>query len=300
MSQTGISWTTLVDVADLAAALAQPELRVVDARATASTALRVVDARYSLADKQAGVAGYTAGHIPGALYADLEQDLSDMRKQGQGRHPLPDSEAFAVRLGHWGIAPDTQVVVYDAADGSMAAARLWWLLRLIGHHKVAVLDGGLAAWQAAGHALDADPVVAPALPAYPRQFDMSQVVSTDEVQSRLSQTPAWLLDARAGERYRGEVEPLDRVAGHVPGALNRPFAMNLRDGRFRPAQELRTELTPLLSGQAPQQVAVMCGSGVTACHLALAFAHAGMPGVRVFSDSWSGWSSDENRPVATA
>lgn len=299
MSQTGISWTTLVDVAQLADALAQPELRVVDARATASTALRVVDARYSLADKQAGVVGYTSGHIPGALHADLEQDLSDMRKQGHGRHPLPDSDVFAARLGGWGIAPDTQVVVYDAADGSMAAARLWWLLRLIGHRKVAVLDGGLAAWQAAGHALAAVPVAVPALPAYPGQFDMSQVVSADEVLSRLSQTPAWLLDARAGERYRGEVEPLDRVAGHVPGALNRPFGMNLRDGRFRPAQELRAELAPLLSGQAPEQMAVMCGSGVTACHLALAFAHAGMPGLRVFSDSWSGWSSDPDRPVAT-
>ena len=300
MSKSGISWTTLVDAADLANVLAQPELRVVDARATASTALRVVDARYSLADKQSGMAGYTTGHIPGAVYADLEQDLSDMRKQGHGRHPLPDSAIFAAQLGRWGIAPDTQVVVYDAADGSMAAARLWWLLRLIGHRKVAVLDGGLAAWQAAGHALDVAPVAAPSLPAYPGQFDMTQVVSVDEVQSRLSQTPAWLLDARAGERYRGEVEPLDRVAGHVPGALNRPFGMNLRDGRFRPAQELRAELAPLLSGQAPEQMAVMCGSGVTACHLALAFAHAGMPGLRVFSDSWSGWSSDANRPVATA
>lgn len=300
MSRTSISWTTLVDAADLANALAQPELRVVDARATASTAVRVVDARYSLADRQSGAAGYAAGHIPGALYADLEKDLSDMCKHGHGRHPLPDSAVFAAQLGRWGIAPDTQVVVYDAADGSMAAARLWWLLRLIGHRKVAVLDGGLAAWQAAGQALDAAPVAVTPLPAYPGQFDMTQVVSVDEVQARLSQTPAWLLDARAGERYRGEVEPLDRVAGHVPGALNRPFGMNLRDGRFRPAQELRDELAPLLSGQAPQQMAVMCGSGVTACHLALAFAHAGMPGLRVFSDSWSGWSSDADRPVATA
>ena len=300
MSATACSWTTLIDVADLAHALARPEWRVVDARATASTALRVVAARYSLADKNAGAAGYAAGHIPGAIHADLESDLSDMRKQGHGRHPLPDSEVFAARLGDWGIGPDTQVVVYDAADGSMAAARLWWLLRLIGHHKVAVLDGGLAAWQAAGHALDATPAAVPALPAYPGRFDMAQVVSVDEVQARLSQTPAWLLDARAGERYRGEVEPLDPLAGHVPGALNRPFGMNLRDGRFRPVQELRAELAPLLSGRAPAQVAVMCGSGVTACHLALAFAHAGMPGLRVFSDSWSGWCSDAGRPVATA
>ncbi|WP_303746889.1 sulfurtransferase [Stenotrophomonas pigmentata] len=299
MSQNGVSWTTLVDVDALAAALALPQMRVVDARATASTALRVMDARFSLADKSAGAAQHAAGHIPGAVHADLERDLSDMRKQGHGRHPLPDSAAFAATLGRWGIDADTQVVVYDAADGSMAAARLWWLLRLIGHQKVAVLDGGLAAWQAAGHALEAGSVDTTPLPAYPGQFDMAQVVSADEVQSRLLQNPAWLLDARAAERYRGEVEPLDRVAGHVPGALNRPFGMNLHEGRFRPAQELHAELLPLLGGQSPGQVAVMCGSGVTACHLALAFAHAGLPGLRVFSDSWSGWSSDERRPVAT-
>ncbi|MEN5207409.1 sulfurtransferase [Stenotrophomonas terrae] len=298
MSRNGTSWSTLVDVAELAEALAQQPMRLVDARAVASTALRVVDARFSLTDTQAGAAQYAAGHIPGAIHADLEKDLSDMGKQGHGRHPLPDSEAFAATLGRWGIGADTQVVVYDAADGSMAAARLWWLLGLIGHRKVAVLDGGLAAWQAAGHALEAGPVAVTPLPPYPGQFDMRQVVSADEVQSRLAQTPAWLLDARAGERYRGEVEPLDRVAGHVPGAINRPFGTSLQAGRFRPAQELRAELLPLLGGQAPEQMAVMCGSGVTACHLLLGFAHAGLPGLRVFSDSWSGWSSDAGRPVA--
>lgn len=298
MSLNGISWTTLVDVADLAKALAQPELRVVDARAVASTALRVVDARYALADRQAGAAGHAAGHIPGAIHADLERDLSDMGRQGHGRHPLPDSDAFAALLGRWGIAPDTQVVVYDAADGSMAAARLWWLLRLIGHRRVAVFDGGLAAWQAAGLDLDAGAVTVPAVAAYPGRFDMAQVVSADEVQARLQQAPGWLLDARAGERYRGEVEPLDRIAGHVPGAVNRPFALNLHEGRLRPAAELRAELLPLLGPHAPEQAVVMCGSGVTACHLLLAFEQAGLHGLRVFADSWSGWSADERRPVA--
>ena len=299
MNEHDFSWTTLVDVAELALALRQQQLRLVDARATASTALRVVDARFSLADAQGGAAQYAAGHIPGAVYADLNRDLSDLSRQGHGRHPLPDSDAFAATLGRWGIGPETQVVVYDAADGSMAASRLWWLLRLIGHRRVAVLDGGLAAWVAAGEIVEATAVEVTPLPAYPGRFDMDQVVTVEDVLARLSQSPAWLVDARAAERYRGEVEPLDPAAGHVPGALNRPFAANLRDGRFRPAAELHAELEPLLSGQRPEQMAVMCGSGVTACHLLLAFEHAGLTGMRVYADSWSGWSSDAQRPVAT-
>ncbi|WP_427851914.1 sulfurtransferase [Stenotrophomonas acidaminiphila] len=293
-------WTTLVDVASLAAALAAQAPRLLDARATASTALRLVDARFSLADPQSGAAQYAAGHLPGAVYADLNRDLSDLSRQGHGRHPLPESDAFAATVGRWGIGPDTQVVVYDAGDGSMAAARLWWLLRLIGHRRVAVLDGGLAAWQAAAQPLSTDPAEVPALPPYPGRFDRSQVVAADDIAARLSQAPGWLIDARAGERYRGEVEPLDRVAGHVPGARNRPFALNLRDGRFRPAAELRAELEPLLGTYAPGEAVMMCGSGVTACHLLLAFEVAGLGGARVFADSWSGWSSDPSRPVARA
>lgn len=293
-------WTTLVDVASLAAALAAQAPRLLDARATASTALRLVDARFSLADPQSGAAQYAAGHLPGAVYADLNRDLSDLSRQGHGRHPLPESDAFAATVGRWGIGPDTQVVVYDAGDGSMAAARLWWLLRLIGHRRVAVLDGGLAAWQAAAQPLSAEPAEVPALPPYPGRFDLSQVAAADEIAARLSQAPGWLIDARAGERYRGEVEPLDRVAGHVPGARNRPFALNLRDGRFRPAAELRAELEPLLGTYAPGEAVMMCGSGVTACHLLLAFEVAGLGGARVFADSWSGWSSDPSRPVARA
>ena len=291
-------WTTLVDAVSLAAVLASTSPRLVDARATASTATRLVDARFSLADPQSGAAGYATGHLPGAVYADLNRDLSDLSRQGHGRHPLPDSEAFAATLGRWGIGAETQVVVYDAGDGSMAAARLWWLLRLIGHRRVAVLDGGLAAWQAAGQPVVADETRVPALPPYPGHFDLAQVAAADEIVARLAQAPGWLIDARAGERYRGEVEPLDRVAGHVPGALNRPFALNLRDGRFRPAAELRAELEPLLGAHAPGEAVMMCGSGVTACHLLLAFEIAGLPGARVFADSWSGWSSDPGRPVA--
>ena len=279
-------WTTLVDVASLAATL--PSVQTVDARAIASTVLRLVDARFALADPQSGAAQHAAAHIPGAVYANLDSDLSDLSRQGHGRHPLPDEAAFAATLGRWGIGADTQVVVYDAGDGSMAAARLWWLLRLAGHRNVAVLDGGLAAWQAAGLEVVGGQTQVSALPPYPGRFDMAQVADVDEISVRLPQPPGWLFDARAAERYRGEVEPLDRVAGHVPGALNRPLALNLRDGRFRPAAELRAELEPLLGTYSP----------ATACHLLLAFEIAGLHGARVFADSWSGWSSDPAHAVA--
>ena len=180
----------------------------------------------------------------------------------------------------------------------MAAARMWWLLKLLGHARVAVLDGGMAAWRAAGlpETTEASPAVAAA--DYPASFDYEAVVDADDVLSRLHQSPGWLLDARAPERFRGDVEPLDRVAGHVPGAVNRPYAHNLRDGRFKPSDELRGELAPLLRGHAPEDVVLMCGSGVTACHLLLALEYAGLPGARVYAGSWSGWISDPSRPTA--
>lgn len=298
MSMTEPLWTTLVDAAVLAAQLETDSLRVVDARATASAPLRVVDARFSLGDAQAGAALYAAGHIPGAVYADLNRDLSAPGKPAGGRHPLPDSDAFAATVGQWGIGPDTQVVVYDAADGSMAAARLWWMLRLLGHRRVAVLDGGFAAWQNAGLAVSTAAPGQPALGAYPGRFDSTQVASADEIAARLKHTPGWLVDARASERFRGEVEPLDPVAGHVPGAVNRPFALNVSDGRLRPAEQLRAELQQVIGAQDPSQVVLMCGSGVTACHLLLAMEVAGLSGARVYAGSWSGWVSDSTRPVA--
>lgn len=280
-------WTTLVSAQALAAALGDPSLRLVDARAV-------------LVDPDAGRAAYAVSHLPGAVHADLDRDLSDHSLPGQGRHPLPDAVAFARRVGEWGIGPGHQVVVYDAGDGSMAAARLWWLLGRLGHAHVAVLDGGLAAWRAAGlpETVAVDPP--PALPAYPSAgFDRSRIADADSVLARLGEAPGWLLDARGGERFRGEVEPIDPVAGHVPGALNRPFALNLRDGRFRAADELRAELEPLLHGRTPSQAVLMCGSGVTACHLLLAMEHAGLAGARVYAGSWSGWIADPSRPVAT-
>lgn len=293
--------TPLIDVTALAKALEEGATRLMDARATASATpqLRVVDARFSLADPQSGAQLYAQAHLPGALYADLNRDLSDLGRTGHGRHPLPDGDAFAARLGEWGIGPQTRVVVYDAGDGSMAAARLWWLLRLIGHAHVQVLDGGFAAWQAAGLPVTAAlPQVSP-LPPYPGRFDRSRIASVEEVQARLKHAPGWLIDARAGERFRGEVEPLDPVAGHVPGAVNRPFALNVHDGRLRPADDLRAALQPLIGTHAPDEVVLMCGSGVTACHLLLAMDVAGLEGARIYADSWSGWVSDTSRPVAT-
>lgn len=282
-----MNWTTLVDATALAAALDHPDLRLVDARFVMLNAA-----------PDAGRTAYADAHLPGAVYADLNLDLSDLSKVGEGRHPLPDRDAFARRLGEWGIGPSHQVVVYDAGDGSMAAARLWWLLRLLGHARVAVLDGGLAAWLAAEGAITSLVPVRPPVAPYPSRFDARHCVDAGDILERLSEDSGWLIDARAAERFRGEVEPIDPVAGHIPGALNRPFARNLRDGRFKPADELNGELSALLRGRSLADAVLMCGSGVTACHLLLAFEHAGLHGARVYPGSWSGWISDPSRPVA--
>jgi len=280
-------WTTLVDVATLAARLDDPQLRLLDARAV-------------LTDPAAGAAAYAVSHLPGAVHADLDRDLSDHTVRGQGRHPLPAAAGFARRVGQWGIGPEHQVVVHDAGEGSMAAARAWWLLRLLGHERVAVLDGGLAAWRQAGGPEETGVGAGHApLPPYPTDgFDAKRIASAGQVLERLGEPPGWLLDARGAERFAGDVEPIDPVAGHVPGALNRPFALNLREGRFRPAAELRAELEPLLHGRAAADAVLMCGSGVTACHLLLAMEHVGLPGARVYAGSWSGWIADPSRPVA--
>ncbi len=278
-------WTPLIDAATLAAALDAP-------------GLRIVDARFVLADPAAGRQAYLASHLPGAVHADLNEDLSELGRPGHGRHPLPDEAAFAHRLGEWGIGPQDRVVVYDAGDGSMAAARLWWMLKLMGHRRVAVLDGGLAAWRALGLPETDAPAAPVRLDPYPGRFDMSAIVDADEILARLDESPGWLLDARAAERFRGDVEPIDPVAGHVPGAVNRPFAEQLRDGRFKAPEVLREKLAPLVGGRPAEDLVVMCGSGVTACHLALALAAAGWPGARVYADSWSGWISDPARPGA--
>jgi thiosulfate/3-mercaptopyruvate sulfurtransferase len=282
-----MNWTTLVDAATLSAALGDPGLRLVDARFVMLNAA-----------PEAGRQAYAESHLPGAVYADLNLDLSDLSKAGQGRHPMPDSDAFARRLGAWGIGPAHQVVVYDAGDGSMAAARLWWLLKLLGHERVAVLDGGVAAWRAAD-SVETVEIHAPSpIAAYPSQFDAGRLVAAESIAARLGEDSGWLIDARAAERFRGDVEPIDPVAGHVPGAINRPFAHNLRDGRFKPADELREALSQLIGQRSPADAVLMCGSGVTACHLLLAFEHAGLQGARIYPGSWSGWISDPSRPIA--
>lgn len=279
-----MNWQTLVDVDALAAALG-------------NDGLRIVDARFALMDPAAGRRAYKQSHLPGAVHADLNLDLSDLGRSGEGRHPLPDEVAFVHALGEWGITPDHQVVVYDAGDGSMAAARLWWMLKLLGHTRVAVLDGGLVAWREKGLPETASLPQTNEASVYPGRFDTSRIVLAAEVESRLHEASGWLLDARAGERFRGEAEPIDSVAGHVPGAVNRPVSSNLEAGRFKSSKELIAEIEPLLSGRKPQDVVVMCGSGVTACHLLLAMEHAGLHGARVYAGSWSGWISDPSRPV---
>ncbi|NYZ63921.1 sulfurtransferase [Luteimonas deserti] len=287
-------WTTLVDAGALAAATGR--------------ALCIVDCRFTLsaggADDGAGERAWRAGRVPGAFYAHLQRDLSGPLGPGLGRHPWPDAGAFAQTLARWGLQPGMQVVAYDDADGAFAA-RLWWLLRCAGHRAVAVLDGGWAAWRAAGGAVEAASDLSPTSPRpvaaeRPRvAFDESRLLrDADALQHHLA-GGGLLLDARAAPRFRGEVEPLDPRAGHIPGARNRAYADNLDAGRFKPAARLAAEFDALLAGAAPERVAVMCGSGVTACHHLLAMAHAGREGARLYAPSWSGWVDDPERAVAT-
>ena len=260
--------------------------------------VRLLDARFDLARPDAGAEAFLVGHLPGAQHVHLDRDLS--AKDGApavcgGRHPLPTRGHFATTLGRLGITPETPVVVYDA-QGGMFAARVWWMLRWAGHTAVAVLDGGVPAWLEAGGALEAgaaEPVVPVA--DYPLSAEPGCAVRTaDELQAQLGRVT--LIDARAPERFRGDVEPLDPVAGHIPGALNRPFNTNLgADGRFRSPEALRAAFAPLLGGG---EVVHQCGSGVTACHNLLAMEVAGLPAGALYAGSWSEWCRDERRPVA--
>ena len=278
-------WTALVSAEELAAALGRFDLAL-------------IDARFRLDDPAQGERDYIAGHLPGAVYAHLDRDLSDHSRKGHGRHPLPEATDFSERLGGWGITPAHQVVVYDASDGAMAAARAWFLLKLLGHRNVAVLDGGYARWTQLGLPATTD-MPQPEPIAYEGKYDASLLANAEELAHPDAVDAPLLVDARAAERYRGDVEPIDRVAGHVPGAINRPYALNLQaDGRFRAVAELAAEYRALLNGVAPDRAVLMCGSGVTACHDLLAMEHAGLHGARLYADSWSGWTGDPSRPVA--
>ncbi len=278
-----LSYTTLVDVATLAAHLGDPDWLV-------------VDVRHQLADPGYGERVYGEAHIPGAVFLHCDRDLSGPMTGSNGRHPMPDAVRLAARLGEIGVGSRTQVVVYDDAQG-MIAGRLWLLLRWLGHDRVALLDGGLQAWQAAGKPLtQALPALRPAT-FMARQDDC--VVDTAYVQSFLATSRMHLVDARSADRFRGENETLDPVGGHIPGAVNRFFRDNLQaDGCFKSPAELRAEWLAVLAGSSPEQVVHLCGSGVSACLAMLAMEIAGLPGSRLYAGSWSEWCADRGRPVA--
>jgi len=259
--------------------------------------LRIIDCRFDLLAPSAGRRAYLEAHIPGAVYADLDHDLSAPVGMTTGRHPLPDIECIAAAFGRMGIDDATTVVVYDERSGAVAA-RAWWMLRWLGHSRVAVLDGGLAAWQEAGFALQAGVVAVPNREFIARaQHDW--IISTDSIAAGLGRGLR-LLDARASRRFEGLAEPIDAVAGHIPGAINLPFERCLEaDGRFRRPGALREILASVLGGPGETNLAVMCGSGVTACHLILASKLAGLPEPRLYAGSWSEWIRDPGRPVAT-
>lgn len=300
-----MDFTTLIDVESLRTLIGTP-------------GTLVLDCRFDLAAPAAGRRAYLLGHIPGARYLDLNRDLSAPVSATSGRHPLPEPQALAALLAGLGLEPDTQAVVYDESNGSFAA-RAWWLLRWLGHPKVAVLDGGMNAWLRAKGALESgepargatDPVAGGAHGAKGAhgapdargpgavQVDRRAVVGTDELIAALDNPRTLLIDARAAERFTGALEPIDPVAGHIPGAANHPFSANLRaDGRFLPPEELERSWRDRLGEASPADVIVMCGSGVTACHNLLALERAGFAGARLYAGSWSEWIRDPRRPVA--
>lgn len=282
--------TTLIDPAALMDLLAR------------GPAPALFDCSADLMNPPLGRQQYLQGHLPGARHADMDLDLSDKTGHSDaasgGRHPLPSRERFAAWLGGQGVDNRTQVVVYDR-NGSMYCGRLWWMLKWCGHEAVAVLDGGLAAWQTAGGGLSAGEEPAPV----PRRFVLgeprAQLRTKAEVAAALDRPQMTLVDARATPRYRGEVEPIDPVAGHIPGALNRPFGSNMgADGRFKPADQLRQEFESLLGGRDPATVVHQCGSGVSAIPNLLAMELAGLGRAALFAGSWSEWCRDSSLPVA--
>jgi thiosulfate/3-mercaptopyruvate sulfurtransferase len=278
-------FTTLIDSATLSQQLARDDLVI-------------FDCRFDLANVHWGEAQFADAHLPGAQYLHLDRDLSSAITASSGRHPLPDPDAFARRLGALGVDANCQLVAYDQGNGGHAS-RLWWLARWIGLGRVAVLDGGFAAWRAAGLPLEsASRARAPReLSAQVRPDAWLTSAQVDALRSRAGNL---LVDARGAERFAGRNETIDPVAGHVPGARNRPFLENLgADGRFLPADELRRRWTALLGALPPSAVVAMCGSGVTACQNLLALEHAGLPGARLYAGSWSEWIRDPARPVAS-
>ena len=287
-------YTTLIEPAELAAPLSRLGAGEDD--------WAVLDCRSDLPRPDWGASAYAAGHIPGSLYAHLDHDLSGPITPGSGRHPLPTVERLAATFSGWGIDDRTQVVVYDQGNGAYAS-RLWWLLRWLGHRKVAVLNGGFAAWQQAG--LPTDVALAKrASKVFTPRPESVPVVSTAEVErlvaaGELTAGRSVLVDARAADRFAGENETIDPVAGHIPGARNHGFLRNVdKSGRFLPVSELQERWRATLGDAQAAQTIAMCGSGVTACHNLLALEVAGLPGARLYAGSWSEWIRDGARPVA--
>jgi thiosulfate/3-mercaptopyruvate sulfurtransferase len=280
-------YTTLISAAELAPHVTDPNWVV-------------IDCRHDLTNPDAGQAAYAAGHIPHAGFAHLDTDLSD-KKPGpngefRGRHPLPAPDAFIAALRRRGVNDNSQVIAYDA-QGGMFAARLWWMLRWVGHEAVAVLDGGLPAWQAQGGGLSTERASGSQGNITLRPSIVTSV-TVDEVVANLASRARIVIDARAPDRFRGENETLDPVGGHIPGARNRFFKDNLQpDGRFKPAEQLRAEFGPLIG--SPETSIMQCGSGATACHNLLAMEVAGLSGAALYPGSWSEWCADSSRPVAT-
>jgi thiosulfate/3-mercaptopyruvate sulfurtransferase len=278
-----VPFRTLIDTETLAAHLSDP-------------AWAVIDCRYDLRDEAWGQRQYEAAHIPGAVHASLDRDLSGEKTGRNGRHPLPDPESLARTFGRLGIADGVQVVAYDQ-DNGMYASRLWWLLRWMGHGEVAVLDGGLTKWRSENRPLQSTIETRAA-----RQFEGSPrpgwTMTVDETASAVGGHGWLLVDARSPDRYRGENETIDKVAGHIPGAVNHFFRSNVSDdGTFRSADEIRNLVRASIGDVSPDRVICYCGSGVTACQNLLAFEHAGLSGARLFPGSWSEWSSDPSRPI---
>jgi len=256
----------------------------------------VVDCRHDLGDPAAGRRLHDEAHIPGAVFLGMDHDLALPKGPGTGRHPMPSREQVRERLAAAGLSDGVQLVVHDAGNGM--AGRLWWMAKWIGHDAVAVLDGGLAAWRKAGYPVTAEPTAARAPGALTLRAPLAAIADAAQTGRAAADASGLVLDARPGERYRGDVEPIDPVAGHIPGALSRPWVQNVReDGRFKPAPVLRAEFEALLAGRAPQAVVNSCGSGVSACMNLLAMAHAGLPGAALYAGSWSEWITDPTRPV---
>ena len=277
-------YKTLVDTHTLALHLRDPDWVV-------------VDCRFVLSDPDAGRRAYEAGHIPGARYAHLNDDLSAPLTDVSGRHPLPDPALLAARLGAWGIDNSRQVVVYDDSFGSMAG-RLWWLLRWLGHDAVALLDGGLPKWQREGHSMSqAIPAVVPV--TFSPHIRPGLLANASDVEKAVKRDDMLVIDARAEERFNGEIELLDKVAGHIPGAVNLPYDDNLHlSGTYSSEEELAGLYRGILGEVKPENTILMCGSGVTACHQSVAMARAGLKGARRYAGSGSDWITDERRPVA--